>query len=80
MAFERTHFSTDLAFIFLNMVHNGLHLVLREDTEIDMCNSEIGGYTYLADGDKNSRKCARVFKKNIAQIFLNETRDFVLSC
>ena len=79
VSFEGAEFATELTRMVLDSRHGVCHLVLREDGEIDVCYRQVGGHTHLADGDERAGQCAGKSEEDVAQVFLYETRDFVLS-
>ena len=50
-----------------------------EDAQIATGNAEIGADAHSTDGDQHAAEGLSFFLKHVAQFFLNETRDFLLS-
>ena len=79
VALERAEFSAELAGVLLYCLDGVSHLVLREDGEIDVGYRQVGGDAHFAHGDERSGECACKAEEDVAEVFLYETGDLVLS-
>ena len=73
VSLQVAHLTANLTCVFLNLRHSGGFLVLREDTEIDMGNAQIGRDTHFADRDKRAAQRVGIAEEDVAQVLLYET-------
>ena len=73
-------FVANLTLVGVDILHDFLCLLAGEDAEIDAAHAQVGADAADADAHQHASHRTRLLLKDIAQLLLNESGYFVLSC
>ena len=79
LTYSFAELEANLLLVGVDVLHNLLSLLAREDAEIDATYTQVRADAASADAHKNASHRTRLLLKDVAQLFLNETGYLVLS-
>ena len=79
VAHTGAQFVANLTGVGVDVIQNFLGTLRGEDAEVAAGNAQVGTDAHGTDGDQHAAEGLSFFLKHVAQFFLSETRDFLLS-